>query len=39
MTSFALAGYGFGGVIWNPVETAFVNPDNLSPDEEVGDDL
>ena len=26
MTSFCIAGYGFGGAIWNPVETAFVNP-------------
>ena len=39
MSSFAIAGYGFGGVIWNPLETIFVNPDNLSPDDEVGDDV
>ena len=39
MASFTLAGYGFGGVIWNPVETAFVNPGNVSPDEEDGEDL
>ncbi|TRY72373.1 hypothetical protein TCAL_09716 [Tigriopus californicus] len=26
--SIAVAGYGFGSVIWNPVETAFVNPGN-----------
>ena len=29
MTSFAVAGYGFGGVLWNPLETAFVNPENV----------
>lgn len=39
MASIALCGYGFGGMIWNPIETAFVNPDNASPDEQDGDDL
>ncbi len=29
MTSICVAGYGFGGVIWNPLETAYVNPDNV----------
>ena len=40
MGSFAVAGYGFGGVIWNPLETAFVNPDNVEPEvpPEGGDD-
>jgi hypothetical protein len=31
MGSFALAGYGYGAVIWNPLETAFVNPENIPP--------
>ncbi len=31
MASIAVAGYGFGAVIWIPLETAFVNPDNISP--------
>jgi hypothetical protein len=31
MGSFAVAAYGFGGVLWNPIETAYVNPDNVSP--------
>ena len=39
MTSITLCGYGFGGVIWNPLETSFVNPDNVSPDYQEGSDL
>ena len=34
MGSFVIAGCGLGGVVWNPVETAFVNPNNI-PVEEV----
>ena len=31
MGGLVVAAYGFGGVIWNPLETAYVNPDNVSP--------
>ena len=37
MGSIAVAGYGFGSVIWNPLETAFVNPNNVSPVESDDD--
>ena len=30
MSSIVVAGYGFGGAIWVPLETAFVNPDNIA---------
>ena len=30
MSSVAVAGYGFGGAIWIPLETAFVNPNNVA---------
>ena len=36
MSGVVVAGYGFGSVIWNPLETGFVNPDNVSP--EAADD-
>ena len=36
MSGIAIAGYGFGSVIWNPLETEYVNPENISP-EEAGD--
>ena len=29
MGSFVLCGYGFGSLIWVPLQTAFVNPDNV----------
>ena len=29
MASIAIGGYGFGSVIWIPVQTAFVNPHNI----------
>ena len=29
MSSLVAAGYGFGAIIWFPVETSFVNPDNV----------
>jgi hypothetical protein len=32
MGSIAVAGYGFGSVIWNPTETQFVNPQNIAPE-------
>jgi len=38
MGSCVIAAYGFGGVIWNPLETAFVNPDNVSPVEDDDDE-
>ena len=38
MTSFAVAGYGLGGVIWNPVETAFVNPQNIAVESVPGEE-
>ena len=31
MASIAVAGYGFGAMIWIPLETAFVNPKNIDP--------
>ena len=36
MTSFALAGFGLGGVLWNPIETAFVNPENVPVQDVAG---
>ena len=38
MTSIALAGYGLGGVIWNPLETAYVNPNNIAVQDVPGED-
>ncbi len=29
MSSVALAGFGYGSMIWNPLQTAYVNPDNV----------
>ena len=26
-----ISGYGFGSLMWIPLETAFINPDNKSP--------
>ena len=34
--SVCIAGFGFGAVIWIPLETAFVNPDNVAPVEVEG---
>ena len=34
--SVCIAGFGFGAVIWIPLETAFVNPDNVDPVEVEG---
>ena len=34
--SVCIAGFGFGAVIWIPLETAFVNPDNVVPVEVEG---
>ena len=36
--SLVLSGYGYGSSFWIPVETAFVNPDNVSPCS-IGQDL
>ena len=30
-SSIAVGGYGFGSVLWNPLVTSFVNPDNVKP--------
>lgn len=38
MGSIAVSGYGFGASIWNPLETVFVNPDNVKVEEVPGDD-
>ena len=38
MTSIAIAGYGSGAVIWNPLETAFVNPGNIQVQPVPGED-
>ena len=35
MGSIVVSGYGFGSLIWIPVETAFVNPDNVKPADPV----
>jgi hypothetical protein len=37
MASVALAGYGYGSVIWNPLQTAFVNPYNVAAEEVPGE--
>ena len=37
MGSICIAGFGFGSVIWNPLETQFVNPDNVPPEDIPGD--
>ena len=29
-----LSGYGFGSLIWIPMQTAFINPDNVDPDQD-----
>ena len=31
MSSIAVSGYGFGSLIWIPLETAYVNPKNIDP--------
>lgn len=38
MGSIAVSGYGFGASIWNPLETAFVNPRNVKVEEVPGED-
>lgn len=38
MCSIAIAGYGVGASIWNPLETAFVNPKNIKVEELPGGD-
>ena len=34
-----MAGYGGGAFIWNQIVTAWINPDNLQPDQLVGDNV
>ena len=36
--SFVLCGYGFGSLIWVPLQTAFVNPDNVLAVPDLGCD-
>ena len=33
ISSLVISGYGYGSLIWIPMETAFVNPDNVDPGE------
>jgi hypothetical protein len=37
MGSITLAGFGYGSVLWIPLETAFVNPDNIDAVEVEGE--
>ena len=42
MSSIVVSGYGFGSAIWIPIETKFVNPDNIDavpidPNDEQSD--
>ncbi|XP_046325954.1 oxalate:formate antiporter-like [Haliotis rufescens] len=39
VTGIIICGIGFGTFVFNQVITAFINPDNLSPDETIKDDL
>ncbi|XP_046552611.1 oxalate:formate antiporter-like [Haliotis rubra] len=39
VTGIILCGVGVGAIVFNQVVTAFINPDNLSPDETIKDDL
>ena len=34
ISSLVISGYGYGSLIWIPMETAFVNPDNVDPGED-----
>ena len=33
VSSLVISGYGYGSLIWIPMETAFVNPENVDPGE------
>ena len=35
VTSIVVSGYGFGSSLWAPIQTGFVNPDNLSAGSDV----
>ena len=35
IASIVVSGYGFGSSLWTPIETGFVNPDNLKAGSEV----
>ncbi|XP_046552621.1 oxalate:formate antiporter-like [Haliotis rubra] len=39
VTGIIISGIGFGTFVFNQVVTAFINPDNVSPDETIQDDL
>ena len=38
MASIAISGYGFGATIWIPLQTGFVNPDNIEATPENPND-
>ena len=38
MGSIVAAGGGFGALIWTPLQTAYVNPDNIAAVEVPGED-
>ncbi|XP_067670074.1 oxalate:formate antiporter-like [Haliotis asinina] len=39
VTGIIICGIGFGTFVFNQVVTAFINPDNFSPDETIKEDL
>ena len=39
VNGIVLAGFGGGAFIFNQIQTAYVNPNNLVPDKEVDGDL
>ena len=38
MGSIVAAGSGFGALIWTPLQTAYVNPDNIAAVEVAGEE-
>ena len=38
MGSIVAAGGGFGALIWTPLQTAYVNPDNIAAVEVAGEE-
>ncbi|GFR70717.1 oxalate:formate antiporter-like [Elysia marginata] len=38
VSGFVVAGFGGGAFIFNQVQTAFINPDNLAAEKDVGDE-
>ncbi|KAK7104941.1 hypothetical protein V1264_019578 [Littorina saxatilis] len=39
VSGVVMAGFGGGAFIWNQIVTNWINPDNLQPDEEIGENL